>query len=257
MVQSGQGNLVIPVADVVGVRTKGEAGRNAEGEDDKGKDGAGLLLFVVRALGEPLLEGLARADVVVLGDVAVLVDAVDAVVGLLLHVAAKAVGGGAVDAGVLHHGEGVVVEAVVVANVVLDEAGGLQVLAEIHDVLGGVVARPALALVVVATDEEAGERHRLGPVAAAVVVLPSVVVVVLLHLDAVAAAVLDVAVVDVRPVLEAADGEAVHALGGQRVGLEEGGAPLALRGGGRRTLCYVGVRRGGRGYRRQRRCKNN
>ena len=60
--------------------------------------------------------------------------------------------------------------------------------------------------------------------------MPSVVVVVLLHLDAVAAAVLDVAVVNVRPVLEAADGEAVHVLGGQRVGLEEGGAPLALRG---------------------------
>ena len=136
MVQSGQGNLVIPVADVVGVRTKGEAGRNAEGEDDEGKDGAGLLLFVVRALGEPLLEGLARADVVVLGDVAVLVDAVDAVVGLLLHVAAKAVGGGAVDAGVLDHGEGVVVEAVVVANVVLDEA--LVVVEHVDDEVAGV-----------------------------------------------------------------------------------------------------------------------
>ena len=58
----------------------------------------------------------------------------------------------------------------------------------------------------------------------------------------------DVAVVNVHPVLEAADVEGVHALRGQRVGLEEGGAA-------RRTLsCCAGVCRcghGRRGYRRQ------
>ena len=341
VVQSGEGDLGIPVADVVGVGTEGKASRNAQGEDDEGEDGAGLLLFAVRALGERLLEAFASADVVVLGDVAVLVDATDALEGLLLHVAAKAIGVGAVDARLLDRGEGIVVEAVVVADGVLDLAlvvvehvddevagvgiarrggvelvavvvdvgclavevvrlvaaagivgadvgarvavghgaasvvvivvalvlqpatalvvaglavvgheldGGLQVVVEPHNVLGGIIARAARALVVVAANEEAGERHRLGPVAAAVVVLPRVVVIVLLHLDAVAAAVLDVAVVSVHPVLEAADVEGVHALRGQRVGLEEGGAA-------RRTLsCCAGVCRcghGRRGYRRQ------